>query len=128
MVWRRVAFHFTKVINYSLFDFLFFFFFNDTATTEIYTLSLHDALPISEKEPPKELFNDLEKLGWEKTTAGLSPLEGRQETTYWKPGSGTFQGWAKEETRINLTQVVAILAKHGIEKVPKVRYTLEDLL
>src|SRR5437588_3381566 len=26
--------------------FLFFFFFNDTATTEIYTLSLHDALPI----------------------------------------------------------------------------------
>src|SRR5580698_11550721 len=28
--------------------FLFFFFFNDTATTEIYTLSLHDALPTSE--------------------------------------------------------------------------------
>src|SRR5687767_16040126 len=27
--------------------FLFLFFFNDTATTEIYTLSLHDALPIS---------------------------------------------------------------------------------
>src|SRR6266850_4626654 len=27
--------------------FYFFFFFNDTATTEIYTLSLHDALPIS---------------------------------------------------------------------------------
>src|SRR3712207_7182963 len=27
---------------------MFFFFFNDTATTEIYTLSLHDALPISE--------------------------------------------------------------------------------
>ena len=27
--------------------FLFFFFFNDPATTEIYTLSLHDALPIS---------------------------------------------------------------------------------
>src|SRR2546430_15012989 len=30
--------------------FYFFFFFNDTATTEIYTLSLHDALPIS--SPP----------------------------------------------------------------------------
>src|SRR5258707_4475561 len=28
-------------------QFVFFFFFNDTATTEIYTLSLHDALPIS---------------------------------------------------------------------------------
>src|SRR2546427_5775118 len=30
----------------------FFFFFNDTATTEIYTLSLHDALPISLPGPP----------------------------------------------------------------------------
>src|SRR6266478_4895416 len=29
--------------------FRFFFFFNDTATTEIYTLSLHDALPIRER-------------------------------------------------------------------------------
>src|SRR3989441_10669581 len=28
---------------------MFFFFFNDTATTEIYTLSLHDALPISSR-------------------------------------------------------------------------------
>ena len=28
----------------------FFFFFNDTATTEIYTLSLHDALPICKGE------------------------------------------------------------------------------
>src|SRR3712207_9405430 len=39
-----------------------FFFFNDTATTEIYTLSLHDALPIFDKaevigiERAKELF------------------------------------------------------------------------
>src|SRR5215469_18825505 len=31
---------------------LFFFFFNDTATTEIYTLSLHDALPISTRAAP----------------------------------------------------------------------------
>src|SRR5260221_9894614 len=31
----------------------FFFFFNDTATTEIYTLSLHDALPILSAQPSK---------------------------------------------------------------------------
>src|SRR6478735_11965026 len=31
-------------------SFFFFFFFNDTATTEIYTLSLHDALPIDGSE------------------------------------------------------------------------------
>src|SRR2546426_11235456 len=32
----------------------FFFFFNDTATTEIYTLSLHDALPIYEEESDQQ--------------------------------------------------------------------------
>src|SRR5208337_2568825 len=34
-----------------MFLFFLFFFFNDTATTEIYTLSLHDALPISLLDP-----------------------------------------------------------------------------
>src|SRR2546430_12661050 len=33
-------------VSHASSSFLFFFFFNDTATTEIYTLSLHDALPI----------------------------------------------------------------------------------
>src|SRR5256885_7113831 len=33
------------------FFFILFFFFNDTATTEIYTLSLHDALPICSFSP-----------------------------------------------------------------------------
>src|SRR5258708_19184915 len=33
-----------------------FFFFNDTATTEIYTLSLHDALPISELTAEERLL------------------------------------------------------------------------
>src|SRR5687768_18106266 len=39
------------------FFFFFFFFFNDTATTEIYTLSLHDALPIL-KESRVLLINE----------------------------------------------------------------------
>src|SRR2546423_12756391 len=34
-----------------------FFFFNDTATTEIYTLSLHDALPISYTQGKREQFS-----------------------------------------------------------------------
>src|SRR3712207_8382693 len=37
---------------------LFFFFFNDTATTEIYTLSLHDALPIFLFDLPTETKKD----------------------------------------------------------------------
>src|SRR3712207_8217867 len=44
---------------------VFFFFFNDTATTEIYTLSLHDALPI---------FHQLLELG----EVGLLPAKGLQ--------------------------------------------------
>src|SRR3712207_9479980 len=50
---------------------LYYFFFNDTATTEIYTLSLHDALPIlknivdcvsiSLNAPSKEEYNEISK-------------------------------------------------------------------
>src|SRR2546428_2274496 len=39
-----------------------FFFFNDTATTEIYTLSLHDALPISVDEDLNQLEKDIRQL------------------------------------------------------------------
>src|SRR2546427_8487551 len=38
------------VIFFLCFADIFFFFFNDTATTEIYTLSLHDALPIYNRD------------------------------------------------------------------------------
>src|SRR6266513_6564891 len=52
------------VVLFFLFFFLvfcfFFFFFNDTATTEIYTLSLHDALPIS----PAAVNFGLQATGW----------------------------------------------------------------
>src|SRR2546422_9906586 len=43
----------------------FFFFFNDTATTEIYTLSLHDALPILDLVIPArdQLLPDRRSLG-----------------------------------------------------------------
>src|SRR5262245_66680578 len=43
---RLCLFHFHYFYVYISYFFLFFF-FNDTATTEIYTLSLHDALPIA---------------------------------------------------------------------------------
>src|SRR5256885_14822132 len=41
-----LSFLFFIFLLFCFFFFFFFFFFNDTATTEIYTLSLHDALPI----------------------------------------------------------------------------------
>src|SRR2546425_6407460 len=54
----------------------FFFFFNDTATTEIYTLSLHDALPIcSGWEPERERR---ERPGWQarRCSCGRLPPRG----------------------------------------------------
>ena len=46
-----------------------FFFFNDTATTEIYTLSLHDALPICDDPLPESSWNA--ERTW--TQVGTSP-------------------------------------------------------
>src|SRR5438552_11473960 len=43
----------------SIYIFFFFFFFNDTATTEIYTLSLHDALPIYGFKHPQGPGNEI---------------------------------------------------------------------
>src|SRR5215469_18645241 len=55
-------------MSYVLSISLFFFFFNDTATTEIYTLSLHDALPIfPRKREPSEF-----KQSWIPAYAGRS--------------------------------------------------------
>src|SRR5260221_545142 len=45
----------TLILLFSIF--FFFFFFNDTATTEIYTLSLHDALPFFLKEHTSDLHS-----------------------------------------------------------------------
>src|SRR5256885_17035858 len=55
----------------------FFFFFNDTATTEIYTLSLHDALPIFVTIFPHGFFQRQTRRG---RIGGIrSPAQGRDE-------------------------------------------------
>src|SRR2546427_2941608 len=65
----------------------FFFFFNDTATTEIYTLSLHDALPISIwPRPPVSLPMTLSLCPrcWSMLTSGapnLTPARSEEHTS-----------------------------------------------
>src|SRR2546427_6800116 len=52
----------------------FFFFFNDTATTEIYTLSLHDALPIYRAPaPPRRARPARPRRGWHRRASGPAP-------------------------------------------------------
>src|SRR2546430_6823657 len=49
-----------------------FFFFNDTATTEIYTLSLHDALPIWSSSPWRSAKRDATPLSVFRTSGSMS--------------------------------------------------------
>src|SRR2546425_4406839 len=57
-------------------SFYCFFFFNDTATTEIYTLSLHDALPISPRQ-----------FGWRRTEVRAPHRWSRPVPRCWSSGA-----------------------------------------
>src|SRR5215217_9493620 len=79
---------------YSFYFFFSFFFFNDTATTEIYTLSLHDALPISLAGP-----------------SGASP---------WR-GSGVCRGARSEEHTSELQSRQYLVCRLLLEKKKKIK-------
>src|SRR5260370_21004560 len=87
--------------------FSFFFFFNDTATTEIYTLSLHDALPICDVRP--DLPAILEVVG----LAGLTKLGDRQ-------GCGVRRS---EEHTSELQSHLNLVCRLLLEKKKKQRIT-----
>src|SRR3989442_9619959 len=69
-----------------------FVFFNDTATTEIYTLSLHDALPISCSHNPVFLLHYNPPADWRlplmRNRRGLHPLLQKEAEPMMKPSSG----------------------------------------
>src|SRR5256885_11369858 len=75
----------------------FFFFFNDTATTEIYTLSLHDALPISD------------------------PLTGHLQNPIDRRYAADFQGGTvdRKSTRLNSSHLVISYAVFCLKKKKK---------
>src|SRR2546426_7227803 len=58
-----------------------FFFFNDTATTEIYTLSLHDALPICIDPPRVIVFMDEIEKAFAGTGTDLSGVKTDRKST-----------------------------------------------
>src|SRR2546430_11414554 len=72
--------------------FYFFFFFNDTATTEIYPLSLHDALPIWRRH------------GRRRAMSGVDPARGGDrchERRDAREGCCTCHGTDRKSTRLN---------------------------
>src|SRR2546429_8676214 len=73
-----ILFAFVQIVSFASFliitylVFFSFFFFNDTATTEIYTLSLHDALPISVScgdQTQQPALKDLDDVGGQRSSA-----------------------------------------------------------
>src|SRR5438552_15437952 len=73
-----MKFHYFLNYSYFLYLFFFFFFFNDTATTEIYTLSLHDALPIL-FQGYLNIYNNYFKAPWMPDRTEANPNELNQD-------------------------------------------------
>src|SRR2546430_16000398 len=98
----------------------FFFFFNDTATTEIYTLSLHDALPISftprRAAPPwsirvADLATGRGREVWKADTGRGSAFRGivTENQLLWAAGSRLVFPWEKD----GLTHLYAVPLSGG---------------
>src|SRR5258706_2214859 len=97
--------HAMTLANYFSFSMknLFFFFFNDTATTEIYTLSLHDALPIliSSGRPH---------------SAGRSPSPARSSCTPWCCSALSIGRRRSEEHTSELQSLTNLVCRLLLEK------------
>src|SRR6266478_7667383 len=91
---------------------IFFFFFNDTATTEIYTLSLHDALPIS---TPAEIEEA------ERKDAGRRELGVRLEEAVTQPSVTVDGVHIALRGNVDLPEEVAPAKAHGAEGVGLLR-------
>src|SRR3989442_10530135 len=87
--------------------YFFFFFFNDTATTEIYTLSLHDALPIwigSRKS---------NNSAWTRSSSFRSSIS--------KAGPSSFPSWRSEEHTSELQSRPHLVCRLLLEKKKKIK-------
>src|SRR3712207_9161628 len=96
---------------------LYFFFFNDTATTEIYTLSLHDALPIFKANLPTRIsFAVTSKIDSRTILGeqGAEQLLGKGDMLY-MPGGKDRKSTRLNSSHANISYAVFCLKK----KIPK---------
>src|SRR5256885_13246298 len=89
-----------------------FFFFNDTATTEIYTLSLHDALPIS-------AFAASPAANGSASSTAHGPTRTGTRLLAVVPSSLLFLGRDRKSTRLNSSHLVISYAVFCLKKKKK---------
>src|SRR2546430_17090326 len=97
-------------------SFLLFFFFNDTATTEIYTLSLHDALPISSPARPVQLI---------RTPSSLDVLHTSPRAYF--PSTATLQAFATRDFTTRLAGILMGSPVCGLRPIRAFRFTKTSL-
>src|SRR5688572_31432146 len=102
-------------LSSSYFFFFSFFFFNDTATTEIYTLSLHDALPIFGRVGSLCAAVFCAVIGW------LCWLQVRIEHGEWAEADGAD----RKSTRLNSSHSQISYAVFCLKKKKKIKQTRE---
>src|SRR5256885_6566007 len=90
----------------------FFFFFNDTATTEIYTLSLHDALPILRR--PARLQVGPARAVPQRSRQGLHAGDGES-----RPAQVDQRQQDRKSTRLNSSHLVISYAVFCLKKKKK---------
>src|SRR3712207_7705618 len=92
---------------------LLFFFFNDTATTEIYTLSLHDALPILSVL----MLSERASSSCARLISAKASSRRPSEVRYWSP----YQWWAvdRKSTRLNSSHANISYAVFCLKKKKK---------
>src|SRR2546426_994587 len=103
----------------------FFFFFNDTATTEIYTLSLHDALPISSPGSWPTRFHRFPRFGSSRSISMLRTPMARPRRAIWVGGTmprsswGNQRDWRSEEHTSELQSPCNLVCRLLLEKKKK---------
>src|SRR3712207_8597133 len=101
-------------------DIVIIFFFNDTATTEIYTLSLHDALPIFRRrhDPRKE------QGGRKDPPRPRQARRGRLAAADLQPGRQGRSGRDRKSTRLNSSHANISYAVFCLKKKKKQCYVM----
>src|SRR2546428_8578716 len=98
---------------------LFLFFFNDTATTEIYTLSLHDALPISIGARQGQLVEEARGPAIEGAVALAAGLvrEGTGQEALPRPGHRSEEHTSELQSRSDLVCRLLLEKKKSNQKL-----------